>query len=315
MSLALGFGLPCSGSWATPDNVLTFARRAEDLGYSSLWTFQRVLTDTERDWAPQYRSVLDPIVVLGYAAAVTSRARLGTAIVNAPFLPPPILAKQYATLDILSSGRLDVGLGLGWVEEEFTAVGVPYARRGARLEEVIACLRAVWADDPVEFGGEFYQVPRSAVLPKPVQRPGPPLLLGGYVEAALQRVGRLADGWISASRQDLTKIGPAIETVRSSAAEAGRDPASLRFIVRGVVLLGDRADDDSGNRRPLTGSDDEIRGDLQHLEEQGVTDVFVDLNFNPRVGNPDADPAAAREFADEVLETFAPASANSQRQR
>lgn len=303
---ALGFGLPVSGAWATPDNVTWFARRAEELGYRSLWTFQRVLAPVGAELDPQYRAVLDPVVALAFAAAATQRVRLGTAVLNAPFYPPAVLAKELTTLDVLSGGRLDVGLGTGWVPEEFTAAGVAMQRRGARVDEFIGCLRALWGPDPVEFHGEFYDVPASRVDPKPVQQ-SPPILLGGSARPALRRAGRLADGWISASRHDLTRIGEAIGTVRAAAAEAGRDPDALRMVVRGVLRLDEDVRDEHGVRAPLTGNRAAVGGDLALLAEQGVTDVFLDLNFHPRIGSPDVDPAESGAEARHVLETFAPA--------
>src|SRR3954447_9855048 len=158
MTFVLGFGLPVSGVWATPDNLVAFARRAEGLGYGSLWTYQRLLAPAETDWGPQYRSVLDPVVALAFAAACTGSARLGTAVVNAPFLPAATLARQLVSLDVLSGGRLDVGLGLGWAREEFAALGVPFDRRAARLEDTVGALRALWADDPGEVHGGFTDV-------------------------------------------------------------------------------------------------------------------------------------------------------------
>jgi probable F420-dependent oxidoreductase len=305
----LGFGLPVSGSWATPANLTAFARRAGALGYTSLWSFQRLLNPAGGDYGPMYRSVHDPLIALAYAAAVTERVRLGTAVVNAPFYAPIVLAKQLISLDVLSGGRLDVGLGLGWSPEEFQAVGVPYERRGARVTEFVECLRRIFTANPVEFAGEFYELPPVTVDPRPVQPSGPPLLLGGGAEAALRRVGRIADGWISASRHDLTQISSAVTTVREAAAEAGRDPDSLRFIVRGVVHLDEELTTDSGGRRPLTGSAEQIRGDLEMLGDAGITEVFVDLNFNPRVGSPDVDPAESTAYAERVLKTFAPGAA------
>jgi probable F420-dependent oxidoreductase len=303
--LVLGFGLPVSGSWATPGNVAAVAGRAEELGYGSLWVFQRVVVPVDEDYGPQYRSVLDPVVALGFAAAVTGGVRLGTAVVNAPYLAPAVLAKQLATVDVLSRGRLDVGLGLGWAPHEFAAVGAPWERRGPRLTEYVACLRALWADDPVAFAGSFYDVPPSRMLPKPVQRPAPPILLGGTADAALRRAGRIADGWISSSRHDLAGITSTIGTIRDAADQAGRDPAALRYVVRGVVQLGDDVRSGDG-RQSLTGPADAIRDDLGRLAEAGVTEVFLDLNFAPRVGSPDVDPVAAEAHAHEVLETFAP---------
>lgn len=302
----LGFGLPVSGSWATPDVMRDVSRLAEDLGYTSLWAFQRLLHPATGDWGAVYRSVLDPVVALASVASVTEQARLGVAVLNAPFCPALLLAKQLASLDVVSGGRLDVGLGLGWAPEEFAALGVPYDRRAARLEEAIAVLRAAWGPDPVHVEGAFCSVPPALVQPKPVQVPGPPVLLGGSVEPALRRAGRLADGWISASRHDLRRIDEAITTVAAAAAEAGRDPGALRYVVRGVVHLGKERRTRDGARRLLTGSAEAVRDDLGWLGSRGVTEVFLDLNFDPRVGSPDADPQASRDHAEEVLRAFAP---------
>ena len=239
----LGFGLPVSGDWATPQTMRHVARRAEALGYASLWTYQRLLQPAEGELGPSHRSVLDPIVALTYVAGHTDRIRLGTATICAPFTAPVVLAKSLTSLDVLSDGRLTVGLGMGWLSQEHTAAGVPFERRGARLEEYLRCLEAVWTQDPVEFAGEFYTVPRSHVGPTPVQRPHPPVLLGGTAEPALRRAGRLAQGWIASSRQDLTGIGACISTVRDGARSAGRDPEAVRIVVRAVVDLVDSDSD------------------------------------------------------------------------
>jgi probable F420-dependent oxidoreductase len=300
----LGFALPVSGSWATPANWVRIASRAEALGYASLWTFQRLLSPMGRDYspalAPQYRSVHDPLAVLAYVAGQTTTARLGVAVVNMPYYAPIVLAKLLTTLDHLSGGRLDAGLGIGWLEPELAAVGMTTARRGARAEDYLRCLRAIWTDDVVEYNGEFYRVPRCRVDPKPVQAPHPPVLLGGGADAALRRAGRMAAGWISSSRADLTAIGGSIATVRDGATEAGRDPGALRFVCRGVVKV--RA----GERAPLVGSLEDIRADLADLADKGVTETFVDLNFDPEIGSPDADAGRSMRRAEEILEALAP---------
>ncbi len=248
----LGFGLPVSGNWATPDTMRRIARRAEELEYASLWTFQRVLYPADGELDPSYRAVHDPVVPLAHVAGHTDRIGLGTATVCAPFTAPALLAKTLTSLDVLSGGRLTVGLGIGWMPQEYAAAGVPFERRGARMDEYLRCLEALWTQDPVEFAGEFYTVPRSHMGPPPVQRPHPPVLLGGAAAPALRRAGRLAQGWISSSRQDLTRIGACVETVRDGAREAGRDPEAARILVRGVVDLVD--DDPGGQRRPLQGT-------------------------------------------------------------
>ncbi len=301
--MLIGVGLPVSGPWATPDNIRTVAIRAEQLGYSSVWSFQRLLHPVDEDWGPAYHSVLDPVTALAFAAGFTSRIRLGIAVVNAPFYSPIVLSKALTTLDLVSDGRLDVGLGLGWSPMEFAAVGVPHERRGARGEEFVACLKAIWTQAEVEFAGEFYSVPRSRVQPKPTQRPHPPILMGGSADVALKRIGRIADGWISSSRTDLSTIARSIQTVREAAREAGRDPDTLRYIVRGVIRLDEAAADP---RDPLSGSPEQIRGDLDRLASEGVSEVFLDLNWDPAVVGDDVTPQAASGRAAQVLEAFAP---------
>jgi probable F420-dependent oxidoreductase len=304
--MKIGFGAPVAGAWATPGYLTSFSERAEDLGYASLWTFQRLLVPEGSGMEPVYHSVLDPMVALGYAAARTSRIRLGVAIVNLPFVSPTLLAKQATTVDVLSGGRLDLGLGIGWMPEEFTATGSTMPRRGARAEEYLAVLRTLWAEEVSSHEGEFYTVPAGRQDPKPVQKPGPAVLLGGMSQPAMERAGRLAEGWITSSRADLTKISEAARVIRDAASSAGRDPAALRIICRGVTLAGEEAKGPDGGRRLLSGSYEQIREDTAWLGEQGVTELFYDLNWDPRVGNPDASPQAAAERAGEILAELAP---------
>jgi probable F420-dependent oxidoreductase len=306
MAATLGCGVPVSGAWATADNQVRFVRMAEDLGYRSAWTFQRLLVPAQpvgRSALEAYRSVLDPVVSLAHLAGRTDRIRLGVAVLNMPFFSPVLMAKQLATLDILSAGRLEVGLGNGWAREEFVASGTPYEHRGARGEEFLAALRALWTDDVVDFQGRFYEIPRARVEPKPVQRPHPPVLLGGGAEPALRRAGRLADGWVSAAYADLRHIDESIGIVKQAAREAGRDPDALRFVCRGPVRLGPAG---GADRAPLTGSVEQVRADLDDLDAKGVTEVFLDLNWDPEVGSPGADPVAALRRAEETLTVLAP---------
>src|ERR1700728_2794037 len=234
----IGLGAPVAGAWATPRNLTEFARRAERLGYRSLWTFQRLLVPSGSSMAPVYQSVLDPMISLGYLAAVTSSIRLGVAVVNHPFASPLLPAKQAATVDVLSGGRLDLGIGNGWLPEEFTGSGADMARRGARAEEYVAALRALWTTDR-GYDGTFFQIPPGRQDPRPVQRPGPPILLGGMSEAAMERAGRIGGGWVPTSSAALSRIAEWPKVVQNAATAAGRGPA--RIICRGVVRPGQPA--------------------------------------------------------------------------
>jgi probable F420-dependent oxidoreductase len=305
--MRIGFGAPVSGIWATPDNLAGFAASAEAAGYASLWTFQRLLVPEGSAMDPVYHSVLDPMVALGFLAGATQRIRLGVAVTNMPYLAPSYLAKMAATVDVLSRGRLDLGLGIGWMPEEFTAADATTAHRGARTAEYLEVLRRAWADGVTEFSGRFYQVPPGRMAPKPVQRPGPPILLAGGVPAALQRAGRLADGWVTASRQDLSRIADGIALVRGAAEEAGRDPAAIRIVCRGVVRHGTPVTvPEGGGRLLLSGSYADIRADADWLASQGVTELFYDLNWDPLIGSPTADPVGALARAEEILTELAP---------
>lgn len=277
--MQIGFGVPVSGSWATPEAQRTVVQRAEELGYHSVWTFQRLLVPEPADdgrWAEVYRSVQDPIVTLAYLAGLTRRVRLGVAVLNMPFMSPTVLA---------------------------IAAGASFPRRGQRAEEFLEALQRIWTEEVTEFHGEFYEIPPSRVEPKPAQRPHPPILLGGFAAAALRRAGRLADGWISSSRADLTAIGESIDTIKATAVQAGRDPSLLRFVCRGVVQI--RAGGSAG-RRLLTGSAEEIRTDFDVLADQGVTELFLDLNYDPEIGSNSADPEESVRRAEEALAAFAP---------
>jgi len=299
--MLISAGCPVAGVWADPLSVTGFAMRSEELGYHGLWAFQRLLAGVDQGLAPVYQSVLDPLLALTYAAARTTQIRLGVAVINLPYVSPTYLAKQVGTLDVLSGGRADLGLGTGWSEPEFVATGSDPSPRGRRTEEYLAVLRTLWNDEVSSFDGELYTVPPSSMAPRPVQAGGPPVLLGGTAEVALRRAGRIAAGWVSSSRASLADIERGAEIVRRSAEEAGRDPDSLRIVVRGVVRAGRRDD-----AWPLSGDWEQIRAGAQLYAEAGVTELFYDLNWDPLIGSPTADPKVAGERAEEILTALAP---------
>jgi alkanesulfonate monooxygenase SsuD/methylene tetrahydromethanopterin reductase-like flavin-dependent oxidoreductase (luciferase family) len=207
---------------------------------------------------------------------------------------------------VLSNGRLDAGIGLGWSADEYAAAGVPMERRGRRFDEWLDCLDVLLREDPVSFEGEHYRVPRSHVGPRPVQRPRPPVLLGGSAERALRRAGAKGDGWISSSRATLDDIRAGVGIVRDAAEQAGKRRDAVRCAVRGVTVVSD-APRDGADGAPLQGSVDQIRDDLGRFAELGVDEVFLDLNFDSdEVGNPEADPGRAMAKASAVLDACAP---------
>ena len=302
--MKLGVGLPMAGAWATPQNQLRVARAAEDLGYHSLWVFQRLLYAMKpqndypplpgQPWPKPFERVMDPLISLAFVAAVTSRIRLGTSVLIMPYYTPVMLAKQLATLDIVSRGRLDVGLGLGWSMDEFEAVGVSYAGRGKRGDEFLRCLKAIWTEDPVEFEGEFYRVPRARVEPRPVQTPHPPITIGGYGPTVVRRA--VACDGFNGGNVPLQQVAPLVAEIKAAAVKAGRDPATLHIVSRGSFQL--HASAQGKDRRPLWGNLEEIREDIGRYAEAGLTELFLEANFDPR--------GVSLERTLEVMEAMAP---------
>ena len=189
-----------------------------------------------------------------------------------------MLARRLTTLDVLSGGRLRLGLGQGWSKDEFDAMGASMKRRGPRADEFISVLKAIWTTDPVEFNGEFYQVPKSIILPKPVQKPHPPIYLAAFSPSGLKRAATMANGWLPAG------VPPAgleqmIAGLKGMAQEAGRDPAELEVVVRANLEVTEQP---LGEGRYLcTGSPDEIKADIAATRELGVAELHFDPSFSP----------------------------------
>jgi len=286
--IELGFGVPTGGAWATPEALVTVAQRAEALGYRSVWVFQRLLyAERPRNeyygapggaWPEVFRSTLDPIAALTFVAAHTRRVRLGVSVLIMPFYAPVVLAKQLATLDLLSGGRLEVGLGTGWSVDEFEAAGAATSERGARADEFVRCLKAVWGEDPVAFDGRFYRVPASRIAPKPVQKPHPPILIGGYSDGVFRRAVTLGDGY-TGGNIPLADLAGLVGRLREEARRAGRDPDTVPIVCRGAyhVTPGPLG----GDRRPLWGSVAQVQEDIRRYEAARVTGLFLDPNFQP----------------------------------
>jgi probable F420-dependent oxidoreductase len=222
MIVRIGVSLPHFGPYVSPDAVVTVAQAAERCGFHAVSVSERLLMPVRPDWSNDAKLpesyVWDPLELLTWAAAHTSRIRLTTGIVNAIFQPPIVLARRLATLDQLSHGRLDAGLGQGGggtpatsylIPEEFTAAGVPIERRGAGFVEHVAAMRACWGPDPVEFDGEHYRIPRSTVGPKPYAGTIP-LLFGALTRPTIERAAKLDGGVILVALdwdETRTKIG------------------------------------------------------------------------------------------------------------
>jgi len=236
-----------AGPLGEPDVTTGLAQLAEEHGFETLWTVEHTVVPA--GYASEYPysadgkmpggdavSITDPLIWMTWVAAVTTRIRVATGILILPQRNPVTLAKELATLDRLSGGRVDLGIGVGWLQEEFDALGVPFEDRGARTDEYVAALRALWTDDPATFKGEFVAFERCHSNPKPVQTGGIPIVVGGHTNAAARRAGRLGDGFFP-GRAQTEELEPLLETMRASAADAGRDPDKIEVTAGGVFDL------------------------------------------------------------------------------
>jgi probable F420-dependent oxidoreductase len=280
MHMLVGVSLPQVGQLADPAAVRAAAIAAEQAGYASLWVRDRALVpDTPLTPYPgstdgaapgELHSALDPFAVLTLAASVTERIRLGTAVLVASWYPPLLLARSLAAIDLISGGRLDVGLGLGWSADEFEAVGVPRHGLGVRLEETLDVLDAAWGPDPVEYRGLLTRIPPSRI--KPVQQPRPPVLLAAYTPTGLERIARRADGWIP-SRMPVGALASMFRAVRDLAAGHGRDPGALRFVVRANIRLAGQPI--IGDRESYCGTLEQVAADLDATRAAGAHEVIL----------------------------------------
>jgi len=289
----LGFALPHIGPIATGDNIRKAAQEAEKLGYHSLWTNERVLVPVQPKTPypgtadgklnPEYNTHFEHLTVLTYASAVTSTIRLGVSVINIPFYNPVMLGRRVATMDQLSNGRVTLGVGLAWSEDECDVNNVPFKHRGRIGEEVIEALKAVWGPDPVEYHGRYFDIPASIIGPKPVQKPHPPILVGAFVPKALDRAGRLADGFTGCCAP-VDALISFMNSVKEAAQARGRDAGSLQMVMRCLVTRTDQPVPEEG-RAVAVGTWDQIRSDVRKMADAGVDEAFFDVAFQPDVSD------------------------------
>lgn len=226
--------------FGTPEGADALAKAAENAGIESLWTVEHVVVPAGYESPYPYSRdgkmpggetapIPDPLAWISYMAALTSTVRLATGILILPQRNPVVLAKECATIDVLSNGRLILGVGIGWLAEEFDAIGVPFGERVERTEENIGALRALWSDDET-FSGTFTTFERARSFPKPVQPGGIPIVVGGHTKAAARRAGRIGDGFFPARATDLPGL---LDECRRAAKDAGRDPDAIEITTGG----------------------------------------------------------------------------------
>jgi probable F420-dependent oxidoreductase len=278
-----------TGPYATADGIRALGAAAEAAGFDTLWTVEHVVVPKGYESAypydasgrmpgPEDSPIPDPLVWLTYMAAVTTTVKLATGILILPQRNPLVLAKECATLDQLSGGRLVLGVGAGWLEEEFSALGVPFASRGRRLDDHISALRSAWGAQPATFSGPLTSFSDVYVRPQPVDG-SVPIVVGGHTPAAARRAGRLGDGFFPGSGTE-DELAALIATMRAAAVEADRDPSAIEVTTGGAAAF----------------APDPVDA-LNRLADQGISRVVIP----PLTYNPTKIAAVLADFADRVI--------------
>jgi probable F420-dependent oxidoreductase len=294
-----GYTLPGRGPLATPDNLAIIARRGEELGYDFVLFGDHIVVPrqiaspypyTETGEFPGSASgeAMEQLTVLAFLAGQTRTIRLVTSVIIVPHRNPLVAAKALATLDVLSKGRLIVGVGVGWMREEFEALGLPpFEARGAVTDEYIRAFKELWTSDNPSFEGKYCRFSNISFLPKPVQKPHPPIWVGGESRRALRRTAQLGNGWypIGSNPQfpmaEPEQLAAGLQRLAAFAKEAGRDPAEIDVIYRThdyqLNQDGRTLASSAGGRRPFVGTADEIAADIRRYEVLGVGSLVLDF--------------------------------------
>jgi probable F420-dependent oxidoreductase len=289
-----GFVVPTRGVFGSRDPIVTVAQRAEKLGYSYLAATDHIVVPRDIDSLYPYTEsrifpgsasgeYMEPLSLMAFLAAATTKIRLVTSVMVVPHRPAILTAKILATLDVLSGGRMTVGCGVGWMREEFEAIDAPpFEKRGRVTDEYIAAFRELWTKDDPSFDGEFVKFSNIIFLPKPVQKPSPPIWIGGESAPALRRAARLADGWYPVGRNQQYPLDTAdrfaakVKELRALAEGYGRDPSEIELAYWALWYPApETRAKDSSERMLFTGSDDDVAGDIQALREIGVSMIML----------------------------------------
>ncbi len=217
--------------------LIDYSVRVEQLGYESIWVWDHILLGVD-----PYFPILDSLSILTAVAARTERIRLGTGVLVLPARNPVLLAKQLSSIDQISNGRLTLGLASGWYKREFDAIGVPFNKRGNIMDQNLDILTRLWQEDSVTGSYPPYELAEAVMSPKPVQKPRPPILIGGYVDRVLKRAGVVGDGWLT-YYYTVEGFAKSWDKVRQFAEEAGKDPDTLRSINQLPIYIGKSRDD------------------------------------------------------------------------
>ena len=289
MPVTFGTSVPTRGPLAGPDQLRALAQRADDLGFDHIWVSDHIILPRQVASFYPYASdgvaaflpdqpYFEPLAALNFLAGCTQRVRLGTHVLILPYRNPVVTAKTLSTLDVLSGGRLILGAGVGWMEEEFQALGLDtYPQRGAVTDEYIQLYKELWTQDHPSFDGQHYQISGSGFAPKPAQKPHPPIWIGGHTGPAIRRAARHGDGWMPIGLRPPAILEPEelaalIARLRRLTLQAGRDQNAVELTFSTDI----RFDNNAGGARPwMNGRPEQIAADLRQYIDLGVTNFII----------------------------------------
>jgi probable F420-dependent oxidoreductase len=297
---------------ATKQDIIRLATEAENAGFDSLWVLERLIWpirphdpypgSNDGKFPADSQYIFEPLETLTYIAAKTNKILLGTSVIDMLFHNPVILARRFATLDVLSEGRAIAGFGIGWSKDEYQVSNIPFKDRGKRANEYIQLLKKISKDDVVEFKGQYYHIPDSKIGPKPIQKPHIPIHLGGYSQGTFVRIANYADGWICVIRSSLDDTKSYIDKLRNECYKAKREPKDVHIaaiLYTDVIEYRNNNNTDnkeinqkefkskSKQRQLLSGTIDQIGKDLLEIIEVGVDHLILNFNRSPISNNID----------------------------
>ena len=294
MPVTFGTSLPSRGDMAGPDQLRSVAQRAEDLGYDHVWVSDHIILPknvasvypSATDGVPTFKPdepYYEPLAALNFIAGCTKKVRLGTHVLIIPYRNPVLTAKILSTLDVLSEGRVILGAGVGWMEEEFQAMGLDtYKERGAVTDEYLQIYKELWTKDDASFQGKFYQISDTGFEPKPIQKPHPPVWIGGHSGPAVRRAAKFGDGWMPIGLRPPAILEPEelaekIAQLRKLTVAAGRPEDAVALTFSTGVIFNDQSD---RSRAWMQGNPEQIASDLQQYQSLGVSNFII--NFQGR---------------------------------
>jgi probable F420-dependent oxidoreductase len=288
--MRFGFGIPHAGAAASGPEVVRFVQRAEALGFESVWagdhivlpsggTTQYPYTADGSFVRPSTEGFLEPFTLLAYAAAATTTIKLGMTVIILPYRNPIVQAKMLACLDVLSGGRLICGVGVGWLEQEFQVLQAPYKDRGPVSDEYLEMFKILWTQDQPEFHGRFYDFDGITLYPKPIQKPHPPIWVGGHSRRAIRRAVRSGDAW-HPTRQTPDFVKQHLPFLQQEAQRLGRDPKALTVSLKRSLHFTDiglSGEAPSRSNNALIGTTREVIADLRRCQEVGIHQLTFDF--------------------------------------